>query len=92
MIVGSYIECSPSLDLRVVPFCLMALMFAGVLAPVNWYYWIHQGSGNANFYYAVTLMYNIPQVIILIDMMRAHLYTNVLRLNPNLKAHDLFQK
>lgn len=80
------------LDLRAVPLCLIALLFAGALAPVNWYYWIHQGSGNANFYYATTLLYNIPHVIILIDMMRAHLYTFVLRLNPDLRADQLFQK
>ncbi|KJH51695.1 GPI transamidase subunit PIG-U [Dictyocaulus viviparus] len=32
-----------------------------VLMPVMWHIWIVVGSGNANFYFAVTLIYNIAQ-------------------------------
>ena len=33
-----------------------------VLAPVMWTLWIHAGSANANFFFAVTLAYNAAQV------------------------------
>lgn len=33
-----------------------------VLMPVMWHMWIISGSGNANFYFAATLIYNLAQV------------------------------
>ena len=33
-----------------------------ILAPCMWYLWIYAGSGNANFFYAITLVYNAAQV------------------------------
>ncbi|VDO22151.1 unnamed protein product [Haemonchus placei] len=33
-----------------------------ILMPVMWHMWIVAGSGNANFYFAVTLIYNVAQV------------------------------
>ena len=33
-----------------------------VLAPVMWTLWIHAGSANANFFFAITLAYNAAQV------------------------------
>ena len=37
-------------------------LVATILAPCMWYLWIYAGSGNANFFYAVTLVYNAAQV------------------------------
>uniref|UniRef100_A0A183G126 GPI transamidase subunit PIG-U n=1 Tax=Heligmosomoides polygyrus TaxID=6339 RepID=A0A183G126_HELPZ len=54
------------------------LMVAGslvtcvVLMPVMWHMWIVVGSGNANFYFAVTLIYNVAQIYLMIDLMFAY--------------------
>jgi phosphatidylinositol glycan class U len=68
------------------------MLFVAVLAPVNWYFWVYQGSGNVNFYYATTLVYNIAHVVLIVDMLRTHVWSNVLALNPKLSASDLYQK
>ncbi|XP_020893330.1 phosphatidylinositol glycan anchor biosynthesis class U protein [Exaiptasia diaphana] len=38
------------------------LVFSTFLAPVFWYLWIYAGSANANFFYAITLVYSTAQV------------------------------
>ncbi|KAI8339751.1 GPI transamidase subunit PIG-U [Chlamydoabsidia padenii] len=43
-------------------------LYSSVLAPIFWHLWIYAGSGNANFYYAITLVYNLGQVMLLIDL------------------------
>ncbi|CAJ0577732.1 unnamed protein product, partial [Mesorhabditis spiculigera] len=42
------------------------------LMPVMWHLWAVSGSGNANFYFAVTLIYNLAQVFLLTDIIMAH--------------------
>jgi len=39
------------------------------LMPMTWYLWIYQGSGNANFYYGMTLGLGFAQVWLLIEML-----------------------
>ncbi|KAI8097809.1 GPI transamidase subunit PIG-U [Gilbertella persicaria] len=48
-------------------------LYASVLAPIFWHLWIYAGSGNANFFYAITLVYNLGQVMLLIDLVYAAL-------------------
>ncbi|KAI9019341.1 GPI transamidase subunit PIG-U [Phycomyces nitens] len=43
-------------------------LYASVLAPIFWHLWIYAGSGNANFFYAITLVYNLGQILLLIDL------------------------
>ena len=38
------------------------LLVATVLTPLLWHLWIHAGSANANFYFAMSVVYGIPQV------------------------------
>lgn len=71
---------------------LIVLLFSCVLTPINWYYWIHQGSGNANFYYATTSLYNISLLLIVGDMVRAHLVTQILNDNPKIDMKKVYQK
>ncbi|PJF18955.1 hypothetical protein PSACC_01228 [Paramicrosporidium saccamoebae] len=59
-------------ELRVLYANIVVMLFVSVLAPVNWYFWVHQGSGNVNFYYATTLVYNIAHVVLIVDMLRTH--------------------
>ncbi|KAJ1721956.1 hypothetical protein LPJ53_003589 [Coemansia erecta] len=44
------------------------ILFGVGLAPVFWYLWIEQGSGNANFFYAATLVYVFGQISLLFDL------------------------
>ncbi|KRZ17064.1 Phosphatidylinositol glycan anchor biosynthesis class U protein [Trichinella zimbabwensis] len=43
-----------------------------VLSPVMWYLWIDQGSANANFFFAITLVYLVAQVFLISDFLQAH--------------------
>ncbi|ORX51928.1 phosphatidylinositol glycan, class U [Hesseltinella vesiculosa] len=47
--------------------------YASVLSPIFWHLWIYAGSGNANFFYAITLVYNLGQVLLVIDLVYAML-------------------
>eukprot|EP00731_Ephydatia_muelleri_P026555 Em0018g655a len=40
---------------------LTMFLVASVLGPVLWYLWIHAGSANANFFFAMTLVYCLAQ-------------------------------
>ena len=51
-----------SLDLRYTLVVLTMFLVASVLGPVLWYLWIHAGSANANFFFAMTLVYCLAQV------------------------------
>ncbi|VDK84537.1 unnamed protein product [Onchocerca ochengi] len=50
-----------------------ALIATILLAPVMWQMWIVTGSGNANFYFAVTLTYSIAQTFLLTDLLYGYL-------------------
>lgn len=39
------------------------------ILPIAWYAWLYQGSGNANFYYANTLVIGIAQVWLIIEIL-----------------------
>ncbi|KAK9447668.1 GPI transamidase subunit PIG-U [Limtongia smithiae] len=49
----------------------LVILHALVLAPSFYYLWIYLGSGNANFFYAVTLVYAIGLTILIKDTLRA---------------------
>ncbi|KAG0250097.1 hypothetical protein BG011_008653 [Mortierella polycephala] len=42
-------------------------MYSSLLAPIFWYLWVYVGSGNANFFYAIGLVYGIGEIILMID-------------------------
>ena len=44
-----------------------------ILAPIMWHLWIDTGSGNANFYFAITLVYSISQIFLVVDILYAYL-------------------
>ena len=37
-------------------------LVAILMAPITWYLWIYTGSANANFYFAMTMVFNVAQV------------------------------
>ncbi|CAF0808421.1 unnamed protein product [Adineta steineri] len=51
--------------------CMMIV--AALMAPVTWYLWIYAGSANANFYFAMTFIFNIAQTFLLSDLIYAYL-------------------
>ncbi|KAJ3185751.1 hypothetical protein HDU85_001110 [Gaertneriomyces sp. JEL0708] len=48
-----------------------SLFFASILGPLFYYLWIYAGSGNANFFYAITLVWGIAQILIVLDLVGA---------------------
>uniref|UniRef100_A0A665U6I2 Phosphatidylinositol glycan anchor biosynthesis class U protein-like n=1 Tax=Echeneis naucrates TaxID=173247 RepID=A0A665U6I2_ECHNA len=43
------------------------------LFPVLWHLWIYAGSANSNFYYAITLLFNVAQILLVSDYFYAFL-------------------
>jgi phosphatidylinositol glycan class U len=40
-------------------------LYAALLSPLTWYMWIHTRVANANFYYAITLVYACTQILLI---------------------------
>lgn len=45
-----------------------AILYATFLGPAFWHLWIYAGSGNANFFYAITLVWSLAQSLIVSDL------------------------
>jgi len=52
-------------------YLFQVLLFVSVLSPVFWHLWIVTGSGNANFFYALTVVFAAAQVLLLSESMLA---------------------
>jgi phosphatidylinositol glycan class U len=50
---------------------LAALLYATLLGPAFHYLWLYAGSGNANFFYAITLVWNLALLILETDFVYA---------------------
>lgn len=48
-----------------------AVLYCCIFGPAFYYLWIYAGSGNANFFYAITLVWNLTQGILLSDLVFA---------------------
>ncbi|XP_029468496.1 phosphatidylinositol glycan anchor biosynthesis class U protein [Rhinatrema bivittatum] len=49
------------------------LVVCSLLFPVLWHLWIYAGSANSNFYYAITLSFNVGQILLISDYFYAYL-------------------
>jgi phosphatidylinositol glycan class U len=47
--------------------------FLPILFPILWKMWIYDGTGNANFYYALNLVLSVSQVLFLTEFVSAAL-------------------
>uniref|UniRef100_A0A8C5B6W7 Phosphatidylinositol glycan anchor biosynthesis class U protein n=1 Tax=Gadus morhua TaxID=8049 RepID=A0A8C5B6W7_GADMO len=61
------------------------LLACSALFPVLWHLWIYAGSANSNFYYAITLLFSVAQILLVSDyfyafLRREHHLTNGLYL------------
>lgn len=51
------------------PFVVAAtIAYAAFLGPAFWHLWIYAGSGNANFFYAITLVWSLGQSLLVSDL------------------------
>jgi len=48
-----------------------ALLYSTLLGPAFYYLWIYAGSGNANFFYAITLVWSFDNTLIVADSLFA---------------------
>uniref|UniRef100_A0A8C8BVB4 Phosphatidylinositol glycan anchor biosynthesis class U protein n=1 Tax=Oncorhynchus tshawytscha TaxID=74940 RepID=A0A8C8BVB4_ONCTS len=51
----------------------VVLLACSALFPVLWHLWIYAGSANSNFYYAITLLFNVAQILLVSDYFYAYL-------------------
>lgn len=54
--------CCVSIDVRHSLIIMCMALVAFLMAPITWYLWIYTGSANANFYFAMTMVFNVAQV------------------------------
>ena len=87
-LLGLHPRTVSALDPRLVKSIGFASLFVLYLLPINWYYWIIQGSGNSNFYYAATLAVNAIQMIVSVKVTEKHLHLMVRSWNPKLPKDD----
>lgn len=59
-----------------------ALLYCCIFGPGFYFLWIYAGSGNANFFYAITLVWNLAQGILLTDTVFAVLKEDWESQNP----------
>ncbi|OJJ44606.1 hypothetical protein ASPZODRAFT_160692 [Penicilliopsis zonata CBS 506.65] len=72
-------------------FAVSALLYATVLGPVFHHLWIYAGSGNANFFYAITLVWSLGLSILVADSMFAALRDEWEEENPDMRGKDVRQ-
>lgn len=51
-----------NIDVRHSLIIICMTIVAILMAPITWYLWIYTGSANANFYFAMTMVFNVAQV------------------------------
>lgn len=54
-------------------FLIICMLFAtSVLAPIAWQLWIYNNSANANYYFAINLVYSSAQIFLITDLLFGH--------------------
>lgn len=72
-------------------FAISALLYATLLGPVFHHLWIYAGSGNANFFYAITLVWSLGLSILVADSIFAALRDEWEHENPHMKGKPVRQ-
>ena len=70
-------------------FAVSAIIYATLLGPAFYYLWIYAGSGNANFFYAITLVWSLGLSVIVGDSLFAVLRDEWEVERPNMKGKDV---
>ncbi|KAL9131506.1 MAG: hypothetical protein Q9217_000585 [Psora testacea] len=72
-------------------FAISAIFYATLLGPAFYHLWIYAGSGNANFFYAITLVWSLGLVLVLADSLFAVLRDEWEVERPEMKGKDIKQ-
>lgn len=72
-------------------FAVSALLYATLLGPAFYHLWIYAGSGNANFFYAITLVWSLGLSILLADTVFAALREEWEQDNPQFRGKPVRQ-
>ncbi|OJD19926.1 hypothetical protein AJ78_00120 [Emergomyces pasteurianus Ep9510] len=72
-------------------FAVAALLYGTLLGPIFHHLWIYAGSGNANFFYAITLVWSLGLSILVADSIFAVLRDEWEKSRPDMKGKDVKQ-
>ncbi len=72
-------------------FVLSTILYATLLGPAFYYLWIYAGSGNANFFYAITLVYCLGLTLLVSDSLFAILRDEWELERPEMKGREVKQ-
>ncbi|KAI5815753.1 GPI transamidase subunit PIG-U [Pyronema omphalodes] len=72
-------------------FATSTLLYATLLGPAFYYLWIYAGSGNANFFYAITLVWCLAVTVIVADALFAVIRDEWETERPDMKGKDIVQ-
>ncbi|KAE8152649.1 GPI transamidase subunit PIG-U [Aspergillus avenaceus] len=72
-------------------FAVSAILYATLLGPAFYHLWIYAGSGNANFFYAITLVWSLGLSILLSDTIFAVLRDEWEQDNPEMRGKEARQ-
>jgi phosphatidylinositol glycan class U len=70
---------------------ISALIYTTLLGPAFYYLWVYAGSGNANFFYAITLVWSLALSVILADMVYALIRDEWEKERPEMKGKEARQ-
>ncbi|CAJ0888863.1 12156_t:CDS:2, partial [Entrophospora sp. SA101] len=82
----------PSIDMRYNYLTTNIFCYCSILSPIFYHLWIYAGSGNANFFYAITLVYSIGNIILLVDTTYAMSRREFDIWNPEFRNCEITQK
>ncbi|KAJ5734421.1 hypothetical protein N7493_003207 [Penicillium malachiteum] len=72
-------------------FAISALLYSSLLGPAFYHLWIYAGSGNANFFYAITLVWSLGLSILLADSIFAALRDEWEQAHPESQGKEVKQ-
>lgn len=72
-------------------FAVSVILYATLLGPAFYQLWIYAGSGNANFFYAITLVWSLGLSILVADSIFAALRDEWEQENPEKRGKNVRQ-
>jgi phosphatidylinositol glycan class U len=72
-------------------FAVSAILYSTLLGPAFYHLWIYAGSGNANFFYAITLVWSLGLSILVADTTFAALRDEWEQDNPGQQGTEVRQ-
>ncbi|KAL8802807.1 MAG: hypothetical protein Q9182_003567 [Xanthomendoza sp. 2 TL-2023] len=70
-------------------FAIATILYATLLGPAFYYLWVYAGSGNANFFYAITLVWSLGMSIVVGECLFAVLRDEWELERPEMKGKDV---